>query len=113
MKQKHRRGPPRGSAKQVALPRFQREHWSRWLQIADDRDVWPATFDDWQREAVDRAARLSRAGLEIVWIDLEPESLSAWCQSRGYSNDAESRNRFAAEQVGNIPPSSASHPQSK
>jgi hypothetical protein len=112
MKKHKRHGPPRGSAKQVALPRFRREHWVRWLEIADDRENWKATFEEWQQEVEARAGRLRQAGLEIVWIDLEPESLSEWCRSRSYKNDAESRNRFAAEQVGNIPPpSQPNHPQ--
>ena len=104
MNRKHRHGPPRGSAKRVALPRLQREHWPRWLEIAQDRESWKASFEEWQDEVEARAERLKRAGLEVVWIDLEPEPFIAWCQSRGYPNDAESRNRFAAEQVGNIPP---------
>ena len=106
---KHRPGaPPRGLAKCVALPRFQKEHWPRWLEIAADRDAWPATFEDWQKDTDARGARLRQAGLEIVWIDLELSAFAAWCQSRGYANDAESRNRFASEQIGNIPPPSAS-----
>jgi hypothetical protein len=110
---KHKRhGPPRGSAKRVALPRFQREHWPRWLETADDREAWEATFEVWQQAVDARADRLRRAGLEITWIDLEPESFGAWCQSRAYPNNAESRNRFAAEQVGNIPPPpQPNHPQ--
>ncbi len=95
---------PRDSAKKVALPRLHELHWPRWLEFAADRESWPATFDDWQGESNDRAERLRRADLEIVWIDLEPDSFAAWCQSRGYATDAESRNRFAAEQIGNIPP---------
>ena len=104
MKKNKRNGPQHGSAKQVALPRFQMEHWPRWLEIVADRASWKATFDEWQQEVEARAGRLRQAGLEIVWIDLEPEPFVAWCQSRGYRNDAEARNRFAAEQVGNIPP---------
>ena len=104
MNENKRRGPPRGSAKRVALPRFQREHWPRWLEIATNRESWEPTFDEWQREVESRAERLRCAGLEVVWIDLEPDSFISWCQSREYANDAESRNRFAAEQIGNIPP---------
>ena len=103
MKRKQRHGPPRGSAKQVGLPRFQKEHWPRWLEIADDRETWRTTFEEWQQEVEARAGRLREAGLEVVWIDLEPESFLVWCKSRGYDNDAEARNRFASEKIGNIP----------
>ena len=106
MKRKQYHGPPRGSAKRVALPRFQKEHWPRWLEIAEDRAAWRPTFKEWQQEVEARASRLREAGLEVVWIDLEPDSFLEWCMSRGYSNDAEARSRFASEQIGNIPPSS-------
>ena len=85
------------------MPRFPKEHWPRWLEIAADRAAWPATFDKWQQEVDDRASRLREAGLEVVWIDLEPDSFLEWCKSRGYANDAEARSRFASEQIGNIP----------
>lgn len=57
------------------------------------------------RESQERADRLARAGLEIVWIDLDPTAFSEWCRAHGHENDAESRNRFAAEQIGNMPTS--------
>jgi hypothetical protein len=88
----------------VALPRVRDEHYARWLEIAADRESWAPTFDASQREAEARAERLRAAGLKVVWIDLQPDSFTSWCQSRGYENDAEARNRFAAEQIGNIPP---------
>ncbi len=89
--------------KKVALPRFQREHWDRWLEVAADRESWKASFDEWQSEAEGRAERLRAVGLKIVWIDLEPDSFVEWCNSRGYENDVEARNRFASEKIGNIP----------
>jgi hypothetical protein len=100
-----RRAPrPEGSSKRVGLPRFRPEDWERWIASATDRQRWPATYADWQREAEAMAERLRRAGLEVVWVDLLPEPFTEWCQARGNANDAESRARFAAEQIGNIPP---------
>jgi 3-hydroxyisobutyrate dehydrogenase-like beta-hydroxyacid dehydrogenase len=57
----------------------------------------------WRGNAEAMAERLCRAGLEVVWITLEPEAFAAWCQARGYRNDGEARLRFAAEAVGNMP----------
>ena len=104
MKRKQQHGLPIGSAKKVALPRFQREHWSRWLETVDDPETWKETFEEWQQETEERAGRLRQASLEVIRIDLDPDQFSEWCESRGYANDAEARNRYAAEQVGNIPP---------
>ena len=95
--------PPRGSAQRVGLARYQAEHWPRWLETADDRDHWEKSHRDWQAHAQEMAERLRRAGLEVVWVDLEPDSCAAWCHARGIRNDAEARSRFAAEQIGNLP----------
>ena len=96
------------ACKKVALPRYRRDQWARWLETVDDREAWKATYEAWRGEAEAMAARLLRAGLEVTWIDLEVEAFSEWCESRGYANDTEARNRFAAEQIGNIPPATAS-----
>ena len=103
----HRRRSPVGS-KKVALPRYRREQWVRWLQTVDDRETWQATYEAWACESEALADRLSRAGLEVIWIDLDAEEFQKWCESRGYANDTEARNRYAAEQIGNIPPQPAS-----
>ena len=97
-------GAPRGSAKKVGLPRYRPEHWPHWLETVSDRGEWADTHANWQREAEALADRLRRAGLEVIWIDLEPDEFSRWCKARGYPNDREARSRFAAERIGNIPP---------
>ncbi|GEM_PF-1812500 len=104
MKRKTKRRPPPSMPAQVGVARYQKEHWPRWLEVADDRDDWEPTFEDWEHHARGMVSRLKQAGLEVVWIDLEPESFAEWCRARGYKNDGEARSRFAAEKIGNIPP---------
>ena len=106
MKPKKRR--PGASAKQVGLARFRAEHWPRWLETVDDRENWEQTHAQWQQSAVAMAARMQRAGLEVIWVDLEPEVFAHWCRDRGLLNDAEARSRFAAERIGNLPPPATS-----
>jgi hypothetical protein len=69
----------------------------------DDREEWEETHAEWQAESELMAIRLRRAGLEIVWVDLEPDSFAEWCRARGIANNGESRSRFAAEFIGNLP----------
>jgi hypothetical protein len=90
--------------KQVGVARYCKEHWTRWLAVVDDRDNWESTFEEWDRLAKGMVSRLRLAGLEVVWVDLEPDSFSHWCRERGYKNDSEARSRFAAEKIGNVPP---------
>ena len=98
---KHRKQP--FVAKKVGVARYSKVHWARWLEIVDDRDNWEDRFEEWEAKANEMAARLQQAGLQIIWVDIEPESFSAWCESRGLSNDGEARSRFAAETIGNLP----------
>jgi hypothetical protein len=98
---RHRRS--KHSAKQVGLARFRAEHWPRWIETVDDRATWDETHAQWQQNVQAMAERLHRAGLEVIWVDLEPESFAAWCRERGLRNDAEARSRFAAERIGNLP----------
>ena len=110
MKRKHRRPKRSGSATKVGLVHYRKEQWGRWLEVVDDRETWQDTYEEWQREAEAAANRLRLAELEVVWVDLDPDLFSQWCKVRGYKNDAEARSRFAAEQIGNIPPPPGGRP---
>jgi hypothetical protein len=90
-------------SKKVGLARYRKDQWQRWLDVVDDRQVWEESYERWHGQAEVMAERLRRAGLEIVWVDLDVDELAAWCKSRGYCNDSEARSRYAAEQIGNIP----------
>jgi hypothetical protein len=97
------RNCPRGSAKQVGIARFRPDDWSKWVEIVDDPEKLGDSHADWLRDATAMADRLRQAGLKVVWVDIEPETFSHWCQSRDIPNDLESRSRYAAEQIGNLP----------
>jgi hypothetical protein len=94
-------GPPK-SAKRVALVRFRAADWPRWQATAADPERFAEPFEAWRAGAEAMARRLERAGLEVVWIDLDPDRIAAWCRSRGYANDNEKRFQYAAEQIGNV-----------
>ena len=96
------RSNPRKPPPRVALPRYRAEHWTRWLETASDRGLFAAGFTEWQRGAEAMAERIRRSGFEVVWIDLDPEVIDAWCRARGYSNTSEKRFQYAAEQIGNV-----------
>ena len=102
-----RRGSSRSkSATRVGLARYRKEQWHRWLETVDDPAGWEGTYEAWQQHAEEMAERLRRAGLEVIFVDLDADEFVQWCRSRGYKNDSESRSRYAAEQIGNIPPPS-------
>jgi len=94
-------GSPR-SSKRVALPQYREDQWNRWLETVDDPQVFEPGFDRWQAGARAMAGRLERGGLEVIWIELDPDRITEWCKSRNYPNVNEKRFQFAAEQIGNV-----------
>ena len=108
MKRKRQGRGRSGSAKKVGLARYRKDQWQRWLETVDDRSRWEDTYEAWQTHAEVMADRLRRAGLEVIFVDLDADEFAQWRRSRGYKNDSESRSRYAAEQIGNMPPPSDS-----
>jgi len=92
------------SSKRVGLARYRKEQWQHWLESVDDRESWQETYEAWQQHTEEMAGRLQRAGLEVIFIDLDADQFTQWCKARGYQNDSEARSRYSAEQIGNIPP---------
>jgi hypothetical protein len=98
---KRRRTPT--SSKRVGLVRYHESDWARWLELVDDPDKWEESYAEWSRNSQQAADRLARAGLEIIWVDVDPDEFSQWCRGRSIQNDSEARSRYAAEQIGNLP----------
>jgi hypothetical protein len=86
------------------LVRYRRDQWERWQEVASDAEQWDATYDAWLAAEQARADRLRRAGLDVIWVELDVDEFTRWCQSRSIVNDQEARLRYAAEAIGNLPP---------
>lgn len=97
---------PRRPASKVGLVEFRPADWGRWLEIAVDAHQWEASHDDWRQSAEEMAARMRAAGLEVVFVTLDPEMFLQWCTQHGFECNAETRSRYAAIAVGNIKPPS-------
>lgn len=109
MGRKNRRQPDhKHPAREVGLVRYRPDEWNRWLETVGDRENWEETHAAWQRSAEAMAGRLQRAGLKVIWVDVTPDQMARWCESRGYKNDGEARSLYAAEWIGNIRPPGSS-----
>ena len=67
--------------------------YRRALAIFTDSENMPASFEDW-KALVGRQCELIKYGNNIaIRADIDPETFTAWCASRGF--EANSRGRIA------------------
>jgi hypothetical protein len=71
-------------------------HYERCLAAYDDADDLPRAFEDWRRKAEDTVERLESQGARVVRVEIDPDTLPAWCQAHGFNSiNAEARTHFA------------------
>src|SRR5262245_62148061 len=74
MKPRSHQRRSRHTAKRVGIARYRAEDWSRWLATVDDKEKMQHSHAAWLRDAMAMAERLRQSGLEVVWVDVEPDS---------------------------------------
>ena len=75
-----------------------RDNYLRFRQIMDDRDRFPATFDEWERNAKRQAAKLrAELGVTIETVPFDPERFLAFCRREGLSPGLEARGLYGVE----------------
>ena len=68
--------------------------YKRALAIFTDRENMPASFEDW-KALVGRQRELIKAGGNVALrVDIDPETFTAWCASRGYVANSQGRIAF-------------------
>lgn len=84
-----------GGEDTLAIPCYDRDSYSRLLEVATDRDLLPPTFDSWvhEMERVSRTA-LSR-GIRPVRVPIDPSLLLRWCAENGLDPDSLGRLAYA------------------
>jgi hypothetical protein len=68
--------------------------YRRALAIFTDSENMPAGFEDW-KALVDRQFEFIKGGGNIaIRADIDPESFTSWCASRGYEPNSRGRTAF-------------------
>ncbi len=68
--------------------------YRRALQIFTDRENLPASFDDW-KALVKRQCELIKGNGDVALrVDIDPETFTAWCASRGFLANSQGRIAF-------------------
>jgi hypothetical protein len=90
---------PPGQRLVVGFLYYRREQWDRWKGTAVDPDEIGASWILWRDETRRKVADLRAKGYEVFWENVDVEEFLAWCDTRGYVNDAQARSRYVAERL--------------
>jgi hypothetical protein len=77
------------------LPWYRAEDWSS-LRAMGASDL-PDAYADWRISAEQIEGELTRVGVRVERVVIEPGALAAWCQGQGVAPSGPARQRFANE----------------
>ena len=76
---------------------YRPDTYARCLAIFEDASDLPDTFADWLRIAEQTERHLRREGMDVVRVEIDPNTFPAWCADNGITRV----NRHARMQYGN------------
>jgi hypothetical protein len=68
--------------------------YRRALAIFTDSDNMPASFEDWKALVERQRELIKDSGNVALRVDIDPETFTAWCASRGYRPNSQGRIAF-------------------
>lgn len=68
--------------------------YRRALEIFNDPQSMPATFEEWKALVGRQCALIKEGGNIAVRADIDPEAFVAWCSVHGYEADSKGRIAF-------------------
>lgn len=75
---------------------YRRQDYGRILEVMEDADQLPETFDKWLYRAEKAVKEALDRGLLTVKAHIDPDQFVIWCRERGLKVDASARTQFAA-----------------
>ena len=85
------------TVKAVGIPWYYRQEYRRILDIMEDADKLPATYDRWIKSAETVERDLKSKGHIVVRAIINPDEFAAWCRSRGLNINANARMQWGNE----------------
>ncbi|MCB1237968.1 MAG: hypothetical protein KDM91_23075 [Verrucomicrobiae bacterium] len=83
----------------AALAWYSREEYSKFLDAADDPEVWDSDYESWRSKAEESIRKLAAMGVEAVRVSLTLEETEEWCRKRGKRNDGSARSELAVSKL--------------
>jgi hypothetical protein len=81
----------------VGIAWYAREDYPGILEVMDDADLLPPSFEDWLERAEEVERELGRQGFVLLRVALDPADFVVWCRDRRRAPDGDARSAFAAE----------------
>jgi hypothetical protein len=81
----------------VGLAWFDRKQWKRLTEVVEDRNELDATYEQWERSAVDAVQMVERQGQKVEKVHVEVESLVSWCKEKGLPVNGQSRAEYVTQ----------------
>lgn len=69
----------------VGIGWYKPETYAQCLEIFDDRDDLPSSFEDWKRLAESTEQQLAAQGMKTVHVEIDPRTFPAWCSENGFA----------------------------
>jgi hypothetical protein len=81
----------------IGIGFYRREQWQRLRETAVDAHLLEASYDDWIEVLDSAVTKITDRGLEPRLIEVDVNTLLAYCKQQGIPNNAEARSKFIAK----------------
>lgn len=85
----------------AGLPWFDRDDYESFRPLLPDRQ-WHATFDEWERAALQTFERVKGQGITPVKAQVRSEDFVAWCRATGRRVDTKALLDFGNETAARV-----------
>ncbi len=80
-----------------AMVWYKEEHYPQLLQLFDDAELLPPTYQHWLARAEEKKAEVEAGGDQVIKVFIDPETFPEWCKKKNLVKDANARAELAIE----------------
>lgn len=82
-------------AMMVGIPWYNRHQYDEILDVMEDADTLPATYEEWLSRTEQLSEKMKRYGVTAVRVEIEPMEFVGWCANQGLRANADARMEYA------------------
>ena len=80
-----------------AMVWYKEEHYQELLNLFDDAELLPPTYQHWLARAEEKKAEVEAGGDQVIKVFIDPETFPEWCRKKNLAKDANARAELAIE----------------